>query len=181
LGQLADNLEADNYGTNVPGHCFLAANKMKNRKSALASAFICVSLFFCMFASSICVTQKDAVESDNDTNPVTREELDDQLTRLNDTSTWHYGERAAGELAGTWTSADGDGHRIVFGADGSFSEAFSGKMTTGRYAISNNGRIVAFSKANGIGLGSHFWLDGKTITGPKGSKPKAKWKRTKTN
>lgn len=113
-----------------------------------------------------------------DTRPVTRLDLDTYIARFKDTSAWHYGERTPGELAGTWTAVDGDGHRIMFGADGSFSEDFNGNLTTGLYAISENGRIVAFSKWNGIRLGAHYTLDGDLIVGPKGPQPKAKWSRT---
>jgi len=114
------------------------------------------------------------------TATVTRQDLDAWIARLNDTSTWHYGERTEGELAGLWTSVDGDRHPMVFGADGSFSEDFNGNMTTGLYAISDKGRIVAVSKWKGIGCSSHFRFDGKTITGPKGPRPNVQWKRTRT-
>ena len=38
-------------------------------------------------------------ESDIDTNPVTRKELDIALTKFKGQSTWTYGERTEGELA----------------------------------------------------------------------------------
>lgn len=114
------------------------------------------------------------------TTPVTKEALDDYLTGFGNSGTWNYGERVIGELAGTWISTDGDGHRIVFnvdGEDGSFSEDFNGNMTKGLYAISNHGKIVTYSKINGIELGSHFQFDGNVITGPRGPNPSATWKR----
>jgi len=115
------------------------------------------------------------------TAAVTRQDLDDWIARLNDTSTWHYGERTEGEIAGSWTSVDGNRHRMVFGANGSFSEDFNGNMTTGLYAISDKGRIAAVSKWKGVGRSCHFWFDGKTITGPKGPNPNVRWERTPTN
>lgn len=129
-------------------------------------------------ADNSSATGQATVESGTAAAAVTRKDLDQRIANYNDTSAWHYGERTDGELAGTWMSVDGDGHHIVFGADGSFSTDFNGNMTTGLYAISDNGRIVAFSKWNGIGLGSHFMLDGKTLTGPKGPRPNAQWTRT---
>ncbi|MBC8876836.1 MAG: hypothetical protein H8E44_46000 [Planctomycetes bacterium] len=115
-----------------------------------------------------------------DTAAVTRQDLDAWIARFDDTSIWHYGERTDGELAGLWTSVDANRHRIVFGADGSFSEDFLDNMTTGLYAISDKGRIAAVSKWKGIGCSGHFWFDGKTITGPKGPNPKVRWERTRT-
>lgn len=112
--------------------------------------------------------------------PATREELDSYLSGFGNAGSWNYGERVIGELAGTWISTDGDGHKIVFnenGKDGSFSEDFNGAMSKGVYAISNNGKIVAYSKSGGVGIGSHFQFDGKIITGPKGPNPSASWER----
>lgn len=117
------------------------------------------------------------VVNENDGIDVTREDLDQKLARFRNISGWHYGERTTGELAGTWVLADGGGARLVFGANGSFRQDFNGHMTTGLYAISDSGRIVAFSKWNDIGLGSHFWFDGKTIVGPRGPLPKVEWVR----
>ncbi|MGB0596530.1 MAG: hypothetical protein ACPGLY_07575 [Rubripirellula sp.] len=117
------------------------------------------------------------VMDENDVTVVTREDLDQKLARLSNVSGWHYGERTPGELAGTWVLADGDGAPLVFGANGSFRQDFNGHLTTGLYAISDSGRIVTFSKWNDIGLGSHFWFDGKTIIGPKGPLPKVEWVR----
>lgn len=124
--------------------------------------------------------ESERAESDQgsaNADVVTRGELDAYRARFDDASVWHYGEGTDGELEGTWISVDGDGHRIVFGPDGLFSEDFNGNMTTGQYAISDTGRIVAFSKWDGISLGSHFQLDGETITGPKGPNPHAEWRR----
>lgn len=96
-----------------------------------------------------------------------------------DVKEWHYGERKAGELEGTWIY-EGGSDKAVFGADGSFSESFAGKMTKGLYAISDKGLIVTYSEREGGGeLGSSYQLqsDGKTLIGPHGPKPNAVWKR----
>jgi hypothetical protein len=50
-------------------------------------------------------------------------------------------------------------------------------MTAGVYAVSENNRVVCFSKWNGIGLGAHFTLVGETLTGPLGPNPAAQWQR----
>jgi hypothetical protein len=119
-----------------------------------------------------------STEQGSDADVATRAELDEYAAAFTKNAIWHYGERTAGELIGIWESVDGDEHRIVFGADGHFSEQFNADMTTGLYAISDSGQIITFSKSNGVGLGSRFQLDGKSITGPKGPKPNARWERT---
>lgn len=111
---------------------------------------------------------------------VTRQELQLQIQRHKQNGQWHFGERVAGELAGTWRTVKGHDHPVVFGADGSYSEDFNGKMTQGLYAISDTGRVVAFSRWNGIGLGAHYQLDGKTLTGPRGPTPSERWVRSET-
>ncbi len=111
---------------------------------------------------------------------VTRQELQLQLQRYKQNGQWHFGERVGGELAGTWRTVKGHDHPIVFGADGSYSEDFNGNMTQGLYAISDTGRVVAFSRWNGIGLGAHYQLDGKTLTGPNGPNPSERWVRSET-
>lgn len=116
-------------------------------------------------------------QSDATTDVVTLGELLDYVKRFDDGTVWHHGEETDDSLIGTWISTDGDGHRIVFGADGSFSEDFNGRMTTGLFAVSDAGKIVAFSKSQGVGLGSHFQFGGETITGPKGPDPQAEWRR----
>jgi len=119
--------------------------------------------------------QQATIESAKGGALVTRVHLDDWIARFDDQSNWNYGERTDGELAGTWASVDGDGNRIVFGANGSFSTNFVGNMNSGLYAISDMGRIVAVATPGGS---YHYWFDGKTITGPKGPNPNAQWKRT---
>ena len=130
------------------------------------------------------VLQKNAVrkavtQHAVDRSPATRKDLDNFIGKSRTTATWHYRERAEGELAGTWISTDGNGHILVFGAGGEFSRSFSNNMTTGLFAVSDEGRIMAFSKWDGIGLGSHYRFDGKTITGPQGPNPLVRWVRTK--
>lgn len=109
-----------------------------------------------------------------------RKNLEKQLARYKDVTVWHYRERKAGELEGTWVSRESGGAKVVFGADGSFSENFGGKMTNGLYAISDKGLIVSYSEREGGGsLGSWYRLqsDGKTLTGPSGPRPDAVWIR----
>ena len=126
-------------------------------------------------------TEKELIEKNNVADiAVTHADLDSQISRSKDQSTWHYGERTPGELAGIWTSVDGSGDRLVFGADGSVSEDLAGNMTQGVYAISDKGRILSFSKWNETGLRSHFWLDGEKIRGPRGPIPNAYWERVET-
>ena len=137
-------------------------------------------------ASSAAVTDVTDADQQDDreygtTDVVTRADLDQYMANFEGESGWIYGERTEGELVGTWISVDGDGDRVVFGADGSFSEDFIGKMTTGLYAISDTGKIVAFSESGGVSLGSHFQLDGETITGPKGPNPSAEWRRAEVS
>ena len=116
----------------------------------------------------------------NEGPAVTRQELQLQIQRHKQNGKWHFGERVAGELAGTWRTVKGHDHPVVFGADGSYSEDFNGKMTQGLYAISDTGRVVSFSRWNGIGLGAHYQLDGKTLTGPSGPNPSEQWVRSET-
>ncbi|CAN5292880.1 hypothetical protein BH23VER1_BH23VER1_12390 [soil metagenome] len=113
-----------------------------------------------------------------------RKGLDKQLARYKsvpyiEVKEWHYRERKAGELEGTWI-CEGGSDKAVFGADGSFSESFDGKMTKGLYAISDDGLIVTYSVREGGGwLGGWYRLqsDGKSLTGPKGPIPNAVWRR----
>ena len=114
-----------------------------------------------------------------DRSPATRQDLDDFIGKSGMTATWHYGERTAGELAGTWISTDGNGYLLVFGANGQFLQSFTDNMATGQFAVSDEGRIMAFSKWDGTGPGSHFWFDGQAITGPRGPNPLVRWVRTK--
>ncbi|MDB4749946.1 hypothetical protein OAF83_03480 [Rubripirellula sp.] len=123
------------------------------------------------------VSKEVAAAANESGNAVTHADLEQQIARSADQSPWHYGERVVGELEGMWTAVDGSGHQLVFGADGSFSEDLAGHMTKGVYAISDKGRIVTFSKANGVGIGSYFFFEGKTIRGPRGPRPNAHWKR----
>lgn len=111
---------------------------------------------------------------------VTREELEVQMERHGLNTQWHFGERVPGELAGTWRTVNRGEHPIVFGADGTYSEDFNGQMTKGLYAVSATGRVVAFSKWNGIGLGAHYQFDGITLTGPQGPNPSERWARVST-
>lgn len=108
---------------------------------------------------------------------ITHADLAGDIAKSKDNSQWHNGERTDGELVGTWTAADGTGHPLIFRADGSFSEDLAGRMTQGVYSISDNGRILTYSRANGVGLRSHFTLQRDTIRGPRGPKPSAIWKR----
>ena len=116
--------------------------------------------------------------------PALRKNLIKQLERYKsapyiDVKEWHYGERKAGELEGTWLCG---GAKAVFGADGSFSESFDSTMTKGLYAISDKGLIVTYSvRESGHGLGSSYRLqsDGKTLLGVQGPNPNAVWIRAK--
>ena len=111
-------------------------------------------------------------------DPATRKKLEKYIARFDDKSKWHFGERTPGELAGKWISDNDPTSLLVFAADGSFSEYFNGKMTTGLYAISESGLVVAYSIPHGGGgLGSWFRLEGKNLTGPRGPQPEAIWKR----
>lgn len=124
--------------------------------------------------------QKGVTQGTATNKPVTRQELDQYRASFKSASAWHYGERADGELAGVWTSVDGDGHRISFdldGVKGSFRGDFNGNPAVGLYSISDDGLIVTYSKRNGVGIGTHFRVDGQTIIGPKGPNPSAQWKR----
>lgn len=126
------------------------------------------------------LNQNDQLQSGS--QPALRSELDSYLANFNNATNWTYGERVAGELAGTWISTDGDGHQVVFnqdGQDGAFGEDFNGARSNGLYAVSDDGKIAAFSRCNGMGIGSHFQLNGDLLTGPKGSNPSASWKRVK--
>jgi len=114
----------------------------------------------------------------SDGNPITHADLAQSIAKSKDRSTWHNGERTVGELAGMWTAVNGSGHLLVFMADGGFSEDLAGNMTEGVYAISDEGRILTYSKANGVGLRSHFRFDGNTIRGPLGPSPLVEWKRS---
>lgn len=112
-----------------------------------------------------------------------REEFEDYIAKFVDVTNWTYGERTPGELAGKWISEDGDGHYLVFDVNaegGTFGQEFNGHMTSGYYAISDDGQIAAFSKWNGIGIGSRFRLKGDTITGAKGPNPSARWMRAES-
>jgi hypothetical protein len=111
-----------------------------------------------------------------------KKKLEKFMARYKDVTVWHYRERKAGELEGTWVSRDSGGDKLVFGADGSFSENFGGEMTKGLYAISDKGLIVTYSESEGGGsLGGWYQLqtDGKTLTGPSGPRPDAVWIRAK--
>ena len=111
----------------------------------------------------------------------TRPELDAYLSKHKNPGKWHYGERVKGELAGTWEIAGKGGQRVVFGADGTYRENFNGNMTRGLYAVSDEGRVVAFSKWNGIGLGAYYRLEGEVLVGPNGPNPRERWLRKKTS
>ena len=115
-----------------------------------------------------------------DTTPATRSELDRYLGKFRSEKNWTYGERQPAQLSGTWVALDSDGNRVVFDVDGvpgTFGQDFAGNMTAGVYAVSENNRVVCFSKWNGIGLGAHFTLVGETLTGPLGPNPAAQWQR----
>ena len=115
-----------------------------------------------------------------DTTPATRSELDRYLAKFRSEKNWTYGERQPDQLSGTWVALESGGNRVVFDVDGvpgTFGQDFAGNMTAGVYAVSENNRVVCFSKWNGIGLGAHFTLVGETLTGPLGPNPAAQWQR----
>lgn len=109
----------------------------------------------------------------------TRSELDAYLAKFNSNSGWTYGERTAGELAGKWVSEDGRDFLIFEpeGKTGEFVQSFNGGKAIGLYAISDEGKIVAFAKKSDIRLGSHYTLVDTKIVGPKGPNPSATWIR----
>ena len=126
-------------------------------------------------------TSVDSRRRDTTVGPaVTRQELQLQIQRHKSNGQWHFGERVAGELAGTWRTVEGRGHPVVFGADGSYSEDFNGKMTEGLYAISDTGKIIAFSKWKGVGLSARYRLEGGMLIGPNGPTPNERWMRIET-
>ena len=113
---------------------------------------------------------------------VTIEDLDEYIGSKRDEWKWTRGERTPGELAGLWVSDDADRTPVFFTANGHYREGFNwrngkGRMAVGHYAIAENGRVYAYSKAGDIQLGSHYRLDGKTLTGPKGPLPNVRWVR----
>jgi len=127
-----------------------------------------------------CAHAERSLDAGGQASSITRKDLNKNLARYKDITSWHYGERKTGELVGAWISDDGDRYKIVFGEDGSFSEGREGQMTTGLYAISDGGLIVTCSaRQGGPTLGSWFQLqpDSKTVTGPKGPRPRVVWKR----
>jgi len=127
-----------------------------------------------------CAHAERSLDAGDHVGAITRKDLNKNLARYKDIASWHYGERKTGELLGAWISEDGDRYKIVFGENGSFSEGHEGQMTTGLYAISNEGLIVTCSaRQGGPTLGSWFQIqpDGKTLTGPKGPRPRVVWKR----
>lgn len=113
-----------------------------------------------------------------ETSTVTHADLAEAIATSKDASAWYHRERTPGELVGIWTAEDGSGHPLVFRADGTFSRSFAGGMAEGVFAMSNEGQIVTYAKRNGVGLTSHFVLDGKKLRGPRGPKPTAVWIRT---
>ena len=119
-------------------------------------------------------------QSPVDVTPATRAELDAFLAKFRSDKNWTYGEAEPGQLAGSWVDVESGGNEIVFdvdGVSGSYAQQFGEDMTAGHYAVSENNRVVCFSKWNGIGLGAHFTLVGDTLTGPRGPNPTAQWKR----
>jgi hypothetical protein len=116
-----------------------------------------------------------------DNAPATRADLDEYLAKFRADKNWTYGERQPGQLAGTWVEVQSGANECVFdvdGVSGKFAIRFGENMAAGLYAVSENNRVVCFSKWNGIGVGSHFTLRGNTLSGPLGPNPTAKWKRT---
>lgn len=121
-----------------------------------------------------------AAENQPETPVMKRADLDNYKSIFKGQTGWTYGERTPGELAGTWRSVDQNRHGLVFDVDGvpgTFSEDFAGTMTVGLYAISSTGKIVTVSSAKGASLGSHFQLNGDTITGPRGPDPSVEFRR----
>lgn len=110
--------------------------------------------------------------------PLTRADLDDWLSGFTDESDWTYGERARGELAGTW-QADRGRVRVGFSADGTFRESAGDRIHEGLYAISANGWIAAVSQVphQGPRLKSYFQFDGRSLTGPVGAHPRVNFRR----
>lgn len=128
----------------------------------------------------------DATESDPPKHDaVTAQELKAAIARHKDKSKkWYYGERPDGYPTGTWLSQDGDKQPLVFEKDGSFQCGFvwrkgAGKYATGRYAISENGLIVAVAKHNGVRIESFYKLKAGALIGSRGPKPRVEWKKTK--
>ncbi len=109
--------------------------------------------------------------------PATREDLQAYLDRFKSSDTWHFGERVPGELVGTWRTVKRRDQPVLFRADGSYSQDFNGNRAEGLYAISDSGKVVAFSKWKGTGLGAHYQLRGQHLVGPRGPIPNERWQR----
>ncbi|MEZ6107039.1 MAG: hypothetical protein R3B96_13205 [Pirellulaceae bacterium] len=126
--------------------------------------------------------QGSAVAEDSaiPTTPPTQADLTAQLSRFQVQPPWTYGERTAGELAGSWVSDDAEGDLVEFdldGKSGTFSEDLGGKRTIGLYAISADGVIVTISRSGDVSLSSHFRLNGDQLSGPRGPNPNVTWRR----
>jgi hypothetical protein len=119
-------------------------------------------------------------------NTVSLEELKADIADFEDTSKWYFGNRPDGEPVGTWLSQDEDEEPLVFEKDGSFKCGFlwsqgRGIYSTGKYAISENGLIVAVAKHKGGRLGLFYHLQDGKIIGSRGPTPLVEWKKTNTN
>ncbi len=129
------------------------------------------------------IVDRDTRELDSaNGDPVSMEELKAAIARHKDTSTWHYGERPDGYPTGTWLSEDEDQEPLVFEKDGTFKCGFvwrkgAGSYASGRYAISENGLIVAVAKHNGVRIGPFYHLKAGTLIGSRGPNPRVEWKK----
>ncbi|MEO1972618.1 MAG: hypothetical protein ABGX07_13735 [Pirellulaceae bacterium] len=139
------------------------------------------------------VDQKDSQVTENGVTDdgtaqgelVSLDELNADIAVFMDTSKWYYGSRPDGEPVGTWLSQDADSEPLIFEKDGSFKCGFlwsrgEGVYSTGKYAISENGLIVAVTKHKGGRLGLFYNLRDGTIVGSRGPTPLVEWKKTKS-
>ncbi|MEM8732949.1 MAG: hypothetical protein AAGG44_01915 [Planctomycetota bacterium] len=113
-----------------------------------------------------------------------RQDLDVYLRRFRSDFPWTYSERKQGELSGRWFPKNGDDDYVEFetgGKKGAFATLFAGQTAIGCYAISPQGKVVAYAKAlvdgEVAGIGVHFELENGRLIGPKGPNPQAVWIR----
>ena len=115
---------------------------------------------------------------------ITKKDLESRLKTFKQERNWTFGERSPGQLSGVWEATDGTGHILKFnieGRDGTYSCDFNGRGATGLYAVSEDLRIVCLVQSGGVRLSEHYRLQGDLIIGPRGSLPKAQWKRVQND
>jgi hypothetical protein len=113
---------------------------------------------------------------------VTVAEVTAAIARHRDTSKFHHGLRSDGQPLGTWISGDGDRSPLFFEKDGRFRCGFlfrngRGRMAVGRYAISENGLVVAVAASGGARLWQYFRLEDGKLIAPRGPNPRVEWAR----